>query len=470
MVLLVALRLSIGVHFFYEGVWKITNPEFSAEGFLANAKGPAAPLFYAMLPDINGRSRLKIEPTPVADALRSAWRRHRDGVEARVQSDLGKEKSEESEQKLRDFRAGSLRALWEAEDKLADFLLKSRSEMVASLGAEEVKDTEEVKDAAAAQAKLTAWVAKLGEMETQFAAELADLKTAAVVGEVPYAALVPEAEKFDSAAALGARQVVGAGNRTVLAIETRVTGARQYVDRWKKLQQAVVRKYSPSDAQKLELEQLVRRYEQSVEDYVADSQPDIAGYFDAFERWEDRKYGGNNGASHQKQRLWDEMMKLRGEVRGWLGELDGMEEGLHHAMWDVLDESQRGRGNLPVAWGITDLLNFAVTWALTGIGLCLILGLCTRLAALGGAGFLVFVLLTQPPWPTIYPPAPDVVGHALVVDKNFVEMVAMLLLASTAVGRWGGLDYFVENFVLRLYEKFAKKSEKTAKPEAAAKG
>ncbi len=468
MVLLVALRLSIGVHFLYEGVWKITNPEFSAEGFLANAKGPAAPLFYAMLPDINGRSRLKIEATPVPDSLRDAWRRHRDGVEARVASELAKAKGKEGDQKLRDFRAGSLRALWEAEDKLANFLRKERAGMVAVLGSDAEKAEN---DAGAAQEKLAAWVATLGEMETQFAAELADLKTAAVGGDTPYSAVVPEAEKFDAATAFAARQVAGAGNRTILAIEHRVTGAKQYVDRWKKLQQAVVRKYSPSDTQTLELEQLVRRYEQSVEDYVFDAQPDIAGYFDSLDRWEDRKYGGNNGAEHQKQRAWDEMMKLRGEVRGWLGDLDGMEEGLHHAMWDVLDESQRGRGYLPIAWGITDLLNFAVTWALTAIGACLILGIFTRPAALGGAVFLVFVLLTQPPWPTIYPYAPDVVGHALVVDKNFVEMVALLVLASTAVGRWGGLDYFVENYALRLYEKVAKKkTEKPEKSDTAAKG
>jgi hypothetical protein len=31
----------------------------------------------------------------------------------------------------------------------------------------------------------------------------------------------------------------------------------------------------------------------------------------------------------------------------------------------------------------------------------------------------------------------------LIVDKNFVEMVALFALATTAVGRWGGLDFFV---------------------------
>ena len=50
-VMLVLLRVAIGWHFLYEGVWKISHADkFSAEPFLSQAKGPAAPLFYAMLP------------------------------------------------------------------------------------------------------------------------------------------------------------------------------------------------------------------------------------------------------------------------------------------------------------------------------------------------------------------------------------------------------------------------------------
>jgi len=112
-------------------------------------------------------------------------------------------------------------------------------------------------------------------------------------------------------------------------------------------------------------------------------------------------------------------------------------------MWNVLHDDQKARGRLPVRWTQTDLLNLAVTFALTAIGLCLMIGLCTRLAALGGAAFMVMVVLTQFPWPTVSPPAPPVVGHALLVNKDFVEMVALLVVAATAVGRWGGLDFFL---------------------------
>ncbi len=86
-------------------------------------------------------------------------------------------------------------------------------------------------------------------------------------------------------------------------------------------------------------------------------------------------------------------------------------------------------------------INFAVTYGLTAIGLCLMLGFCTPLAALGGAGFMCFVVMTQPAFPGIYPPDPAVVGHALLVNKDFVEMMALLVVAATAAGRWGGLDY-----------------------------
>lgn len=60
-VLIVLLRIAIGWHFFYEGLHKFDPHEpFSAEGFLGVAKGPAAPLFHGMLPDVQGMKRLDI--------------------------------------------------------------------------------------------------------------------------------------------------------------------------------------------------------------------------------------------------------------------------------------------------------------------------------------------------------------------------------------------------------------------------
>jgi uncharacterized membrane protein YphA (DoxX/SURF4 family) len=78
-------------------------------------------------------------------------------------------------------------------------------------------------------------------------------------------------------------------------------------------------------------------------------------------------------------------------------------------------------------------------------------GLFTRFFCLAGGVFLASILLSQPAWPTIYPPLPPSAGHSLVVNKEFIEMIAMLALATTPVGRWAGLDFFIHNLLIRPF-------------------
>ena len=53
-VMLVLLRLNIGWHFFSEGVDHCTDPQWTSEPVLRNAKGPLAPWYQAYLPDFHG--------------------------------------------------------------------------------------------------------------------------------------------------------------------------------------------------------------------------------------------------------------------------------------------------------------------------------------------------------------------------------------------------------------------------------
>jgi len=64
---------------------------------------------------------------------------------------------------------------------------------------------------------------------------------------------------------------------------------------------------------------------------------------------------------------------------------------------------------------------------------------------------MCMVVMTQPAWPTIYPPDPAIVGHALLVNKDFIEMVALLVIATTAAGRWGGLDFFIHRWIVKPF-------------------
>ena len=244
----------------------------------------------------------------------------------------------------------------------------------------------------------------------------------------------------------------------------RVVSPKVYLDAWADVKQKVLDEYQPSEEKAKEIEEQYNLYAESLNDYLAENGDAIVAHFDALDRFAEEKAAGNNGADFQKKRTWDKMMDLRTEVNAWLGDIEKMGEEYRLALWGKLADEQKKAGPIPeivpaplkmpvpVPMVPTQSkgMDLAVTYGLTAIGLCLIVGFCTRLANLGGAAFLISVLLTQPPWPSIYPHAPDVVGHALVVDKNFVEMMAMLTLATLPVGRWGGLDFF-------LYRMFGRK-------------
>lgn len=81
-------------------------------------------------------------------------------------------------------------------------------------------------------------------------------------------------------------------------------------------------------------------------------------------------------------------------------------------------------------------------YGLTIIGACLILGLFTRLSCLAAASFLVMTYLCVPPFPWL-PLPPNNEGFYLFINKNVIEALALLALATTASGRWLGLDALI---------------------------
>src|SRR5947209_19047970 len=84
-------------------------------------------------------------------------------------------------------------------------------------------------------------------------------------------------------------------------------------------------------------------------------------------------------------------------------------------------------------------------WGLVAVGACLLLGLFTRTACVLGALFLASLYLTMPPWPWL-PQDPSLRSHFLFVNLNLIELLALLALATTASGKWAGLDGLVSYF------------------------
>jgi len=315
-VLLVALRLGLGVHFLYEGVWKINHPvAFAAEteGFLTGARGPLAGVFYAMVPDIDGRQRLAGKPEKVA-------------VE-------------------KETTAGKLKKV----------------------------EIEVVKN----EARTHQWQA----IRDQFVARHPDLK--------------------EKAEEVCAQQLLEA------------------------------------------------------EAYLGENGDDIQTYLTALDRFEESKKSSPSTA-FQTKRNWDTMRSLRSEAKVWLADLDARRDAYKDKLAQLLGSESAADAAFPpcwnpLAWSQMELIRFAITWGLTAIGVCLLLGLCTRPAAIGGGLFMLFVVMSQPSYPGVIPPDPPQLGHALLVNKDFIEMLALFLIASTAVGHWGGLDYFLDRFIVQPF-------------------
>ena len=81
-------------------------------------------------------------------------------------------------------------------------------------------------------------------------------------------------------------------------------------------------------------------------------------------------------------------------------------------------------------------------WGLTIVGLLLILGLFTRLASIGGIGFILLFYLCNPPFIGYFYSIPTE-GSYLVVNKNLVEIAALLVIFFTGSGRFAGLDRII---------------------------
>jgi len=78
-------------------------------------------------------------------------------------------------------------------------------------------------------------------------------------------------------------------------------------------------------------------------------------------------------------------------------------------------------------------------WGLTVVGVLLILGLFTRLASIGAMGFLLMFYFATPPFVGYFYSIPSE-GSYLLVNKNLVELSALVVILVTGSGRFAGLD------------------------------
>lgn len=141
-------------------------------------------------------------------------------------------------------------------------------------------------------------------------------------------------------------------------------------------------------------------------------------------------------------------------VVGWHFLYEGIAK-LTAPSWSAVGFLKQARGpfadyfrwlaNEPTMLANADLVTM---WGLTIVGLCLMLGLFTRLASLGGIGFIVLFYLCNPPFVGYFYSIPTE-GSYLIVNKNLVELCALLVILVTGSGRFAGLDRIVHALIGR---------------------
>jgi uncharacterized membrane protein YphA (DoxX/SURF4 family) len=94
---------------------------------------------------------------------------------------------------------------------------------------------------------------------------------------------------------------------------------------------------------------------------------------------------------------------------------------------------------VPKSWTLINLIDWSTRWFLLVVGVFLMVGLFSRLSCFAAVVFLLLTVLTQPSLPWV-PTPPNSEGNYLVINKNVIELVALLVLMTTRSGRWFGLD------------------------------
>jgi uncharacterized membrane protein YphA (DoxX/SURF4 family) len=227
---------------------------------------------------------------------------------------------------------------------------------------------------------------------------------------------------------------------------------------WQAFRDEAGQQYGFDDKQTKQATAIYNRYERMLVSYlrsIADG--DGGEYFKKLQR-RDRYKGHPQDSDPKKDEVtgaWTQVPALRGQLasletdikkqRGpWLASIDAMWNGYEQEINNLATEDQQSRGPVRLVRPgrtLTDNITidrFIPYFDLT-IGILLVLGLFTRVAASAGAAFLATIVITQ--WPWAYDVQPTF--------NQTVELCALLVLAGTAAGRFAGLDWFLHAACLK---------------------
>jgi hypothetical protein len=392
--LLVALRVAIGGHFFTQGVNHYFDEKWSSEGFLRQAVGPWASFYKSKAPDFHGWDEYVAHP-------------YQDPADAAKSRDTAK-----SEKVIggKGEAAKSGQASQEGAGK------KTAPDEGAPKG-ETKKDASKPDTAAPAAAEVAA-----KDQPTEGDPQPADKKAAA--------------KKADPAS--------NQDKQLQLHYSHPVYGrfAKQVADDWNDLGQAVSEHYVFDEKQNGDANIEFERAKWAMLNYLAAIADELRVYQHEVGRLETMgKAWGSADIRFVSERVNDKRNELRAKPGVWIADIRSIEvDYVDRLNQQVATDEQRDTfGQYTAPEPDIKRSDRILTILMLICGGCLIVGLFTRIAAILCAAFLFMVMMSQPPW---------VAGaNTMLFPYQLVEFLALITLAMTAVGRWFGLDFLV-HFVI----------------------
>lgn len=195
--------------------------------------------------------------------------------------------------------------------------------------------------------------------------------------------------------------------------------------------------YQLSDAQQKQATRILQQYQARVRSWGDENREAVATHVHEWRRKNDTRQTPAAELPYRKERITARQSQLAGEVGGWQAQLKTLERDYHNALDNQLNNDQLAMTAMPRPRTSIDAVDAVMTYVILAVGALLLLGLFTRSACVVGAAFLFSVVMMQPFW----------VSETAPTFNQYVEMFALLTLATTEVGRWAGLDYFVAKFL-----------------------
>ena len=495
--MIVLLRIGIGWHFLYEGVHKFDPAaNFSSEGFLGIAKGPTADMYYWMLTDLDGIERLAmdkvatgrvdadgipvlidgvLESIPTFIVYDNAWKEYFRDYLVRFSPHVKKEDAES----IVDRMSPADIAQWVVQNvpfsKVAD-------NDITKLSRAELDETR----------RMQFGMIVPGGAPIAFANRVpfAVGADAGTIVDANVARLAVWLEQNVPLAKVDAEEVAKEAKETLTAVlATGAANSEEDATKLDDMNVALLAAWVEEARIVVRGKRIFDQYLGSLREVAIEEQEDVEAFLASRERFLETRRTIRNRTSFEQERRWRQMMQYRAEAGAWIRKFNQMGDNLQSDLGRLADPQLAGqRGEIitaperelipqnflgiqytippnPYVQTRMQAMDYAVMFGLSAIGLCLILGFCTRLACLGGAAFLVNVVLTTWPVPGVYPEMPSMVGNFMFVTKDVVELLALLVLALLPAGRWGGLDYFLWHYggkqIVGLFCPSACSTEKT---------